>query len=110
MNFNDRPLLGYLVKRSREQLNCLYESPGATFAIFRALPDVSQQCILKILWIQGSVQRSLWHSWVKKEHISVVENHVDLLRKLKIIEDKDQIRLNVSFSCIFASSYLPLNF
>lgn len=59
MNLNNRPLLGYLVKRDREQLDTLYESPGAVFAIFRALPDVSQQCILKVLWLQEGVQPRL---------------------------------------------------
>uniref|UniRef100_F1L5B4 General transcription factor IIH subunit 4 n=1 Tax=Ascaris suum TaxID=6253 RepID=F1L5B4_ASCSU len=102
MNLNNRPLLGYLVKRDREQLDTLYESPGAVFAIFRALPDVSQQCILKVLWLQEGVQPSLWQSWVKHEHSSLVENHFDLLRRLGIIESKEQITLNP----IFRKSYI----
>uniref|UniRef100_A0A915BEV8 General transcription factor IIH subunit 4 n=2 Tax=Parascaris univalens TaxID=6257 RepID=A0A915BEV8_PARUN len=101
-NLNNRPLLDYLVKRNREQLDTLYESPGAVFAIFRALPDVSQQCVLKVLWLREGVQSSIWQYWVKHEHSSLVENHFDLLRRLGIIEGKEQITLNP----IFRKSYI----
>ncbi|VDK53172.1 unnamed protein product [Anisakis simplex] len=97
MNLNDRPLLGYLVKRTAEQLSELYESPGAVFAVFCALPDISQQCVLKLLWISGDLQLSLWRSILKKEQLSTVETHIGLLRKLRIIDSTEQLKLNTKF-------------
>lgn len=50
VSLHDRPLLKYLCEQNPSRLQLLYESPVAAYVVFRFLPSLSQQCLLKGLW------------------------------------------------------------
>lgn len=50
-NWKEQPLLEYLSGRPTDQLDKLYSSPAVSFAVFRLLPGLAQQLILKTIWL-----------------------------------------------------------
>lgn len=55
--WDGRPVLEYLCTRNTDQLHKLYSSPAVSFAVFRLLPELAQQFILKALWLDGKVKK-----------------------------------------------------
>uniref|UniRef100_A0A1I8EFU3 General transcription factor IIH subunit 4 n=1 Tax=Wuchereria bancrofti TaxID=6293 RepID=A0A1I8EFU3_WUCBA len=84
-NWKGQPLLEYLSSRATDQLNKLYSYPAVSFAIFRLLPELSQQLILKMLG---------WRAWSAPNFEAAVINHISALKKLKIIIGDEEIMIN----------------
>lgn len=100
VNLNDRPLLKYLCDQSVVRLEALYESPAAAFVIFRFLPLLAQQCLLKGIWQKESFTESWWYrSTVNKNH-SLIDSYISLLKRLAIMTKEGKI------NPIFCNSYL----
>ncbi|VIO86719.1 Uncharacterized protein BM_BM7120 [Brugia malayi] len=93
-NWNGQPLLEYLSSRATDQLNKLYSYPAVSFAIFRLLPELSQQLILKMLWLSGSNRNCGWRAWSSPDFEAAVINHINALKKLKIIIGDEEVMLN----------------
>ncbi|KAL3982178.1 Transcription factor Tfb2 family protein [Acanthocheilonema viteae] len=93
-NWNGQPLLEYLSSRTIGQLDKLYSYPAISFAIFRLLPELSQQLILKILWLNGTEKKCEWRTWSVPDFEVAMMNHVNGLRKLKIIIGDEEVMIN----------------
>ncbi|MCP9265991.1 TF2H4 [Dirofilaria immitis] len=93
-NWKGQPLLEYLSGRTIDQLDKLYSSPAVSFAIFRLLPELSQQLILKTLWLCGYDKKCEWRAWSAPDFETSVMNHIDGLRKLRIITGDEKVMLN----------------
>uniref|UniRef100_A0A1I7VVX7 General transcription factor IIH subunit 4 n=1 Tax=Loa loa TaxID=7209 RepID=A0A1I7VVX7_LOALO len=101
-NWNGHPLLEYLSSRAIDQLDKLYSSPAVSFAIFRLLPELSQQFILKTVWLTGTNRKCEWHAWSAPDMETAVMNQISGLRKLKIIVGDEEVMLNP----VYRRSYL----
>ncbi|VDK81979.1 unnamed protein product [Litomosoides sigmodontis] len=112
--WNGQPLLEYLSSCTTDHLNKLYSSPAVSFAIFRILPELSQQLILKTLWLSGAEMKCIivdslpsgtvmkmivtlfseWRAWSVPDFETVMTSHIDGLRKLRIIIGNEEVRIN----------------
>uniref|UniRef100_A0A915Q5C8 General transcription factor IIH subunit 4 n=1 Tax=Setaria digitata TaxID=48799 RepID=A0A915Q5C8_9BILA len=103
-NWNEQPLLDYLSSRTTDQLNELYSSPAVSCAIFRLLPELSQQLILRTVWLRGTDKSCEWRAWLAQDFEAVVKNHIDGLKKLKIISgDEDE---GIMINPVYRRAYL----
>ncbi|OZC09991.1 Transcription factor tfb2 [Onchocerca flexuosa] len=93
-NWKEQPLLEYLSGRPTDQLDKLYASPAVSFAVFRLLPGLSQQLILKTIWLCDTEKKCEWHTWSAPDSETAVMNHIDGLRKLRIISGDEKVMLN----------------
>ncbi|CAG9537537.1 unnamed protein product [Cercopithifilaria johnstoni] len=96
-NWNGQPLLEYLSSRTIDQLDKLYSSPAVSFAIFRLLPELSQQLILRALWLGGTEKKCDWRAWAVPDFETAITNHIDGLRKLKIIIGDEEVMINPAY-------------
>lgn len=58
-------LLTYLEKFNSAILNELYEFPPTCLAVFRELPSLAQNFILRLMFIDQSIPQAVISSWVK---------------------------------------------
>ncbi|VDK67193.1 unnamed protein product [Onchocerca ochengi] len=94
-NWKEQPLLEYLSGRPTDQLDKLYSSPAVSFAVFRLLPGLAQQLILKTIWLCDTDKKCEWHTWSAPDSETAVMNHIDGLKKLRIISGDEKVMLNV---------------
>ena len=58
-------LLSYLEKFNPILLNQLYECPTACLAVFRELPSLAQNFVLRLMFIEQPIPQAVVSSWVK---------------------------------------------
>ncbi|MFH4979894.1 hypothetical protein AB6A40_006603 [Gnathostoma spinigerum] len=100
----DRPLLEFLTTLSDIELERLYSSPAAAFVVFRVLPDIAQQALLRLIWHVDGVDNSCWRSWISEEKYHLLGNFVEILRKLRIVDGV--MEETVTLNPIYRHSYL----
>nr|XP_027205656.1 general transcription factor IIH subunit 4-like [Dermatophagoides pteronyssinus] len=75
-------LLSYLEKFNPILLNQLYECPTACLAVFRELPSLAQNFVLRLMFIEQPIPQAVVSSWVKS--ISDYNEAADVLTRLQI--------------------------
>lgn len=100
--WDGRPVLEYLCTRNIDQLHKLYSSPAVSFAVFRLLPELAQQFILKALWLDRNVKKCGWRAWTASDFESKLADQINKLKKLRIVDGEGQYFLNP----VYRHSYL----
>ncbi|CAI4221128.1 unnamed protein product [Auanema sp. JU1783] len=70
--------LEYVIGLPEDDINFLQKEPSSAFFLFRLLPDVAQQLLVKLIW-NSNVVDALKHD--NKE----IGSNLDLLKKLKLV-------------------------
>lgn len=94
MNTN---IFDYLETLSQQALDTLYglnagqstHGQWTCRAILQSLPQLAKQYVMRLLFIKGSVERSMLKSWVVKEHQRV---HAAAIRKVRRCRDRSHRR------------------
>uniref|UniRef100_A0A0N4ZFQ3 General transcription factor IIH subunit 4 n=1 Tax=Parastrongyloides trichosuri TaxID=131310 RepID=A0A0N4ZFQ3_PARTI len=97
---SDRPLLRYLINLTDEELSRYYKSIPICLVIYRMLPKLSQNIVMKLLWLP-------LHNWkrsFRKDYLKSLVPHLILLFRLKIINDPEQKQLSLNHD--FKQNYL----
>lgn len=81
---NCKDLFGYLLTLSPETLNGLYDHPFTCLAVFRGLPELAKQYIMRTLFTNQSLPETVIASWCKKEHLNSHNIAVNRLTGLQI--------------------------
>jgi transcription initiation factor TFIIH subunit 4 len=100
----ERPFLSYLATFNDDELSQLYEEKACVVAIYRMLPRLAQQCVLRLLSKAGN-----WRKWESRRNLAHLQSAVQLLFKLRIVNgdlEGGNIRLNEDFRMNYISSIL----
>jgi hypothetical protein len=81
-------IITYFQSLSKEKLNQLYQDVFACLAVFRLLPSLAKQYILRLLLIEEAVPRSLLDSWIQSQAQQLHQQALDKLFELHIFEVK----------------------
>jgi transcription initiation factor TFIIH subunit 4 len=72
-----------------EQLAVLYESPWTCLAVLRSLPSLSQQLVLRLLFIDEPIPHSLLCGFVKQQHAEKCSKRLAVLEQLQVVQKHD---------------------
>lgn len=81
-----------------EQLHVLYQSPWTCLAVLRTLPSLSQQLILRLLFLDEPISDILLRAFVKTQYSDECSYHLEGLLELQVVQqDNDNWKLEPNF-------------
>lgn len=79
----------YLGRLPVEQLSVLYESKWTCLAVLRSLPSLSQQMILRLMFVDQPVPDSLLRGFVKDKYLDRCRQNLEQLEQLQIVQKEE---------------------
>ncbi len=65
----------------------LYTDPLTSVSVFRLLPRLAQHVVMRLLWLEGGVDRTIVMSWVRKPSVQLMDQALSRLLALRILSD-----------------------
>ncbi|ORX47626.1 putative tanscription initiation factor IIB [Piromyces finnis] len=89
----------FLEKLSDREFQRLYTQPATCLAIFRLLPDLAKQFIMRLLYIKKDVPLEHIKGWCYEQYTDKVDDSLQRLYKLHICtkNENDEIRMSKVF-------------
>ncbi|KAL6043815.1 RNA polymerase II transcription factor B 52 kDa subunit [Balamuthia mandrillaris] len=86
----------YVSKLPQETLDKLYTDPWTCQAIFRSVPPLGKQFVLRLLFLDAPVVLATIQSWVKPQYKPQHDASVNRLLTLKVLREADSSRATSS--------------
>lgn len=86
----------FLEKLSDEEFKRLYTQPATCLAIFRLLPDLAKQIIMRLLYIKKSVPLEHIIGWCYEQYTDKVNESLQRLYKLHICTKTENDEIHIS--------------
>lgn len=67
------------------KLDLLYDRHWTCQAVFRSLPPLAKQYVLRLLWVENAVPLKSWQEWARPEALSKHQIAIDRLEQLRVI-------------------------
>lgn len=74
----------YLLTLKPSQLQEMYSHPATCLAVFRDLPELSKQFIMRLLFIEQPIHQQMIDSWVVKTASAELEQAVTAIKELRL--------------------------
>jgi transcription initiation factor TFIIH subunit 4 len=78
----------YLNGLPYEQLVLVYQSPWTCLALLRSLPSLSQQLVLRLLFVDEAIPDSLLRGFIKPEYTETCCKSLEVLKQLQVVQKK----------------------
>ena len=74
----------YLQSLQGDQLDSLYNHPATCLAVFRELPPLAKQIVMRLIFVQQAVPQAVVSSWVTHQHQQHSKTSKDTLTGLRV--------------------------
>lgn len=83
-------LFDYLKTQQQEVLERLFYEPSITLAVFRELPEIAKQFVIRMLFVEQPVPQAVVQSWGSQVHAKwvVLISVIDFLMRLGKIQKR----------------------
>lgn len=79
----------YLSGLPFEQLAVIYQRPWTCLAVLRSLPSLSQQLVIRLLFLDEAISDSLLCGFVKPQYADRCSKHLEELQQLQVVQKQD---------------------
>ncbi|KAI9149676.1 RNA polymerase II transcription factor B 52 kDa subunit [Blastocladiella emersonii ATCC 22665] len=100
-----RDIITYLLNFPASTFDSLYKQPATCLAIFRLLPPLSKQIVMRMLYLHYPLATAEMHSWVREDSIAQMNAALERASKFKILQcDANQWSLHETFRSEFQNA------
>lgn len=83
-SLESRNLHDYLKTLSQDVLDNLYNHPATCLAVFRELPPLAKQLIVRLIYIEQAIPQAVVSSWVNHHYQKLSKAAQDTLSSLRV--------------------------
>ncbi|ESN92698.1 hypothetical protein HELRODRAFT_69505, partial [Helobdella robusta] len=88
--FEFKDLRSYIKSLPQSTIVQLYNYPAACLAVFRELPELAKLFVMRLLFLEQPVTKSVVLSWINTKHSSEKSKTLDVLKELYIFRESSQ--------------------